>query len=91
MNLILDFLWILITLAALILVVAVVFVVTLTIRNRGDVKDAPVDKPLTPAEHPVTIARAPKERLQELAALRVAGTITTEEYAARRDAILREL
>ena len=91
MNLIFDFLWVLITLAAIILVVAGVLVVTLTIRNRGDVKDPRVDKPHPPATHTVPKTGTPKERLQELAALRVAGTITTEEYGARRDAILREL
>ena len=91
MNLILDFLWILITLAALILIVVVIFVVTLSIRNRRDAEEARLDKQRRSPTQSVPIARTMKERLQELEALRAAGTITPEEHAARRDAILREL
>ncbi|MFU8947406.1 SHOCT domain-containing protein [Mycetocola zhadangensis] len=90
MNLIFDFLWVLLTLVAVVLVVVGVTLVVLSVRSRRNPPKPAANKPV-PVTHSIPIAHTAKERLQELEALRAAGTITPEEHAARRDAILREL
>jgi uncharacterized membrane protein len=89
-NLIVDFLWVLVTLAAVILVVVGIILVTSTARDRSRAKtSAPsVAHRVDGAPSP---AGTPQERLHELAIRRAARQISVEEYAAAREEILRDL
>ncbi|MCP2031009.1 cytochrome c-type biogenesis protein CcmH/NrfG [Okibacterium sp. HSC-33S16] len=91
MNLIVDFLWVLATLAAVIFVVVGIVLVVLAVRHRRTPPASAATGRPTPTNQSVPVAHTARERLQELEALRAAGTITPEEHAARRDAILGEL
>jgi hypothetical protein len=88
MNLIVDFLWVLVTLAAIILLVVGVITVTLIVRNRDQAHQSPAT-PRSDGTH--ASSGSPRQRLHDLAVRRVAREITAEEYASARDQILREL